>query len=295
MNKRVTVIIPTHKGSQYVTSAVESVLNQTYQNIEIIVIDDNGLGTNEQVQTRSRLTEYIDSKRIKYIPHEVNKNGSAARNTGFKNSTGEYICLLDDDDEYYPDKVEREATALDQLSDEWGLVFCSGEGSKKAKSGEILFDVLIHSVVIGSNSFMVRREIWEKLNGFDESFRRHQDYEFTARAASICKIKYIPFVGFKSKETNRNIPKNKNQAQEYRKHYLDKMMPLIHTLPLNKQKIIICCNAMEVTSNGNLLKNKELLQYAKQWTPYFSESVILCVCIMKFFRKIKWSLIRVTR
>lgn len=296
MKKLVSVIIPTHKGSQYIVDAVESVLNQTYSNIEIIVVDDNGLGTDEQIKTKNKLAEYIECRKIKYIPHYVNKNGSAARNTGFKNSTGDYVCLLDDDDEYYPDKVEKEANTLEKLSKEWGMVFCSGEGSsKKAKSGNILFELLIHSVVIGSNSFMIRREIWDRLSGFDESFKRHQDYEFTARVASICKIKYIPFVGFKSKETNRNIPKNINQAQEYRTHYLDMMMTLIHTLPMVKQKIVICCNAMEVTSNGNLLKNNELMQYASQWSPKFSMATVLYVCIMKTFRKIKWYLFQMKR
>ncbi len=175
------------------------------------------------------------------------------------------------------------------------MVYCSMDGSKKAKSGNILYEVLVHSVVIGSNSFMVKRRIWEELNGFDESFRRHQDYEFTARVADICKIKYIPFVGFKSSETFRNNPKNIEQAQSYRAHYLNKMMPLICKFSVTRQKMIICYNAMEVTSKGSLLKINELKNYASQWNPKFGITIILLVSIAKFIRKIKWKIITISR
>ncbi len=286
--KLVSVIIPTHKGSIYICSAVESVLNQTYKNIEIIVVDDNGKDTEEQLKTEQVLTKYILNNKIKYIVHQTNINGSAARNTGFRNSSGDFICLLDDDDEYYPNKVEKEVEALNSLGNEYGMVFCGCEGSDKGKSGDILFDVLIHSVVIGSNSFMIRRDIWEKLNGFDESFKRHQDYEFTARVANITKIKYLKFIGFKTKETKRNNPKNKEQDQLYREHYLNKMQGLIRNFSLRERKFIICCNCMEVTSKGNIFKNHELLDYAKKWEPSFGYCTIWLVIIFKICRKIKW-------
>ncbi len=290
--KLVSVIIPTHQGSKYVKYAVESVLRQSYSNIEIIVVDDNGKGTIEQEKTEKKLKEYIDANKIKYITHLKNINGSAARNTGFKNSFGDYICLLDDDDEYYPDKIEREVRELNLLNDDYGMVFCGTNGSDKGKSGSILFEVLIHSVVIGSNSFMVRRNIWEQLDGFDESFKRHQDYEFTARVASITKIKYIKFVGFKSRLTKRNNPKSTVQAQEYRAHYLDKMIPLIKKFSVSKQKFIICCNCMEVSSKGSLMHINNLLDYASRWYPHFGLLTILKVSIFKFVRRLKWVLIK---
>lgn len=77
--------------------AVESVLSQTYSNIEIIVVDDKGIGTEYQIQTEQELAEYIASDTIQYIQHEVNKNGSAARNTGLQIAQGKYVNFLDDD------------------------------------------------------------------------------------------------------------------------------------------------------------------------------------------------------
>lgn len=293
--KLVSVIIPTYKGSQYIRKAVDSVINQSYRQIEVIVVDDNGVGEIEQQNTWSALRDLIESNQIKYVPHEHNMNGSAARNTGFRNSTGEYICLLDDDDTYYPDKVEKQVNELEQLGEDWGMVYCATNGPRKGKSGHICYDLLIHSAVIGSNSFMIRRSIWEKVDGFDESFRRHQDYEFTARVSSVTKIKYMRFVGFDSVETKRNNPKNLQQQQEQRAHYINKMMYLIKRYPIYKQKLILCYNAMEVTTKGDFRKNDELLLYAAQWNPKFGELTIAFVCVMKAFRRLKWKLVTARR
>ena len=98
MSKLVSVIIPTYSRPDFISRAIESVLNQTYKPIEIIVVDDNGRGTNNQILTEQVLTNFIRSNQIKYIVHEKNKNGSAARNTGAASSHGEYITFLDDDD-----------------------------------------------------------------------------------------------------------------------------------------------------------------------------------------------------
>lgn len=104
----VSVIIPTYARSQYICRAIDSVLNQTYKNIEVIVVDDNGENTENQLATFQTLKSYIDKEQITYITHKTNRNGSAARNTGIFNAKGEYICLLDDDDEFFPEKVEKQ-------------------------------------------------------------------------------------------------------------------------------------------------------------------------------------------
>ena len=82
--KRVSVIIPTYKRSKYLIRAINSILNQTYKNVEIIVVDDNGKNTPDQIETEKELQKYINNKHIIYSVHEKNKNGAAARNTGVK-------------------------------------------------------------------------------------------------------------------------------------------------------------------------------------------------------------------
>ena len=299
MDELVSVIIPTYNGSTLVERAIKSVQCQSYSNIEIIVVDDNGYGTQEQKKTEEAVRRLQEDKRIKYIAHDVNKNGSAARNTGVKASSGQYIALLDDDDEYLPGKIEMEVEALSGLDESWGMVYCSCDKNRgiPKKSGNLLYELLVHTVVIGSNSFLVRRSIWEKVNGFDESFRRHQDFEFTARVAAICKIKGLDECGFiYNSDVGRNKAKNIEQLQEHRKHYIDKMLPLIRTFDVPKQKRIICSNSMQVTSpylkNGNVFVFfRELKKYMRQWEPQCGNFTVFVVIIQKisdrFYKKVK--------
>ena len=197
MNPKVSVIIPTFGGEKFVCRAVESVLSQTYKNVEIIVVDDNGRGTEKQVDTEKVLSRYIDAGKIKYICHDVNKNGSAARNTGLKNSDGEYISFLDDDDVFLPEKIERQVLLLSNLSEDFAAVYCSHktflndkyiEYYKASASGSLLYDNLVHKIEIATTSLLIRRSVCEELKGFDETFFRHQDWEFVDRIAAKYKI-----------------------------------------------------------------------------------------------------------
>ena len=95
---KVSIIIPTYGGSESLLKSVDSVLLQDYSEFEIIVVDDNDPDTDARKKTELLMGKYTNDPRVKYIKHERNKNGSAARNTGFIESEGEYICLLDDDD-----------------------------------------------------------------------------------------------------------------------------------------------------------------------------------------------------
>lgn len=303
MEPKVSVIIPTHKGSGVVERAVDSVLRQTYRNIEVIVVDDNGRLSEEQVKTEEVLKTYINDGLIKYVPHEVNINGSAARNTGVKNSIGEYITLLDDDDEYLPDKVEMQVKCFENLSNEYGMVYCGiqvnypNNSYKRIPltSGDLFLDLLFHYVVIGSDTLMVRRTCFEEIDGFDESFRRHQDFEFTARIAKKWKIKAIEKVGVVSYELNRNNPTQHDIQVEHRRHYLEKMLPIMKELPKRTQRDVISVNL--VMLHGNDLRKfkffkvyreiiKESQNILDDYNFYdFLRSIILVECHKLFGKK----------
>ena len=203
MIKLVSVVIPTYKRSEFLLRTIESVLNQTYKNIEILVVDDNGLGTEFQKETQEKLQSLIDSGSITYIPHEINKNGSAARNTGFKASKGEFINFLDDDDELMPDKIEKQVETLELCGLEYGATYCNStvkriqnisrklivKSSHYIQEGDVLEVYLLDCCCFGTSSLLFRREIVETLNGFDESYIRHQDVELLTRFFTISKIK----------------------------------------------------------------------------------------------------------
>lgn len=115
---KVSVVIPTYKRPKYLKRALDSVLRQTYKNIEIIVVDDNNSDDEYRIETEKFMKKFNDS-RIKYIKHERNKNGSAARNTGIKNSSGKYITFLDDDDEFADQRIEKLVQCMENLDESW--------------------------------------------------------------------------------------------------------------------------------------------------------------------------------
>jgi glycosyltransferase involved in cell wall biosynthesis len=121
----VSVIIPTYKRPALLGRAVRSVLTQTYDPVEIIVVDDNPEGTPSRRETEAVMREFMEERRVRYVKHAVNQGGSAARNTGIQLARGEFISFLDDDDEYLPTKIERqyERFVTSEIPN-LGIVFC---------------------------------------------------------------------------------------------------------------------------------------------------------------------------
>ena len=102
----VSIVIPVYNGALYIRDAIESALGQTYKNIEIIVVDDGSTDNLEET-----LAPYVKQKKVRYF-HRENKGLSAARNTGIKESRGEYVALLDADDIFLPQKIGTQIECL---------------------------------------------------------------------------------------------------------------------------------------------------------------------------------------
>lgn len=94
----VSVIIPTYKRPQMLGRAIDSVLSQNYENLEVVVVDDNTDDDEFRLETIRFMAKYASDSRVKYIKHRINQNGSSARNSGILHAKGEYIAFLDDDD-----------------------------------------------------------------------------------------------------------------------------------------------------------------------------------------------------
>jgi len=197
----VSVIIPTYKRNEMLGRAIQSVLNQTYNNIEVIVVDDNDSKTIYRKNTEEIMKRYSNDNRVKYIKHAENKNGAAARNTGIRNSQGDFIAFLDDDDEFFEDKISLQVNRLNVLDSSWGGIYCAcqtyQEGIKKTAymnytEGNLCKELLLmeNSIFAGS-TLLIRREVIQELKGFDESFTRHQDWELLVRFFRKYKIAYI--------------------------------------------------------------------------------------------------------
>lgn len=200
-DKLVSVIIPTYKRPDYLVRAVDSVLNQTYKNVEVVVADDNSDGDEGRLATEKVMARYSGDSRVIYCKHAVNKNGSAARNTGIKASHGAYIAFLDDDDEMLPERIELMVSRLEEMGAEYGACYSDfrkimpggiSQTCGENREGDLHRAALMRSLYFcpGSN-LLARAELVRKIGGFDEDFRRNQDVEFLARLTKITKLCYV--------------------------------------------------------------------------------------------------------
>lgn len=195
MSELVTVVIPTYKRPHMLKRAILSVMNQTYSNIEIIVVDDNGKGTDSQIASERVIREF--GEKVRYIVHDVNCNGSAARNSGWKQATGKYITFLDDDDEIADDKLEKQVNCLENLDASWGACYTGYHMVRKGytlkgltdQEGEVYHQALARNMYVGSGSnLLLRKSVVDEVNGYDPDFRRNQDIEFMARVFEHYKL-----------------------------------------------------------------------------------------------------------
>lgn len=196
-NKKVSVIIPAYNASSFIGQAIDSILGQTYQDIEIIVVDDGSADA-----TKDIVAQYGD--RVTYI-YQENQGHAISRNVGMKNSMGEYCAFLDADDQWLPEKIERQVKVLNERP-EVGIVHCDikkvdADGNfipkykenEKYKTGDIFPYLLTRKGHIATSSAIFRRECVEKLGGFDETVREFgsEDREFWLRICKHYKVVHV--------------------------------------------------------------------------------------------------------
>lgn len=206
MESLVSIIIPTYKRPNTLSRAINSVLNQTYQNIEVIVVDDNHPDSDERKKTATTMRQYENNSKVIYIQHPQNRNGSAARNTGLRNSHGDFIMFLDDDDEFFSEKIAYQVKVMNDRDNSWGVSYTGFEKqftnkithSSNHREGNLLVDALMRNLFLAAGSnLMIRRTVCEEINGFNESFPRNQDLEFLVRILQKYKIAYCDYKGLR--------------------------------------------------------------------------------------------------
>jgi glycosyltransferase involved in cell wall biosynthesis len=195
-NPAISVIIPTYNRSHLIGKSIQSVLNQTYSNFELIVVDDGSTdGTGEVVKA-------INDKRLKYILCNKNIGAAAARNVGIRLAKGDFIAFQDDDDEWLPKKLEKQIEIIEKSSPEVGVVYtalCRKKGnkniyipskSKKTKKGNI-HKSLLEGNFVSTQTIFVRRDCFEIAGMFDENLPRLQDWELVIRLSKYYLFELI--------------------------------------------------------------------------------------------------------
>lgn len=229
---RISIIIPTYKGSDVITRAVDSVLAQEVDcGFEVIVVDDNDPSSYERKATETAMQSYSNEERVVYIRHDKNKNGAAARNTGFAHSRGEYICFLDDDDIFLPTKLKKQILYMDShpefgASYTWRLL-PHDELVSYSKTGDLSEELLLLKFTPTTITIMIKRECYEALGGHDENFRRHQDFEFQLRFFQRYKIGVVNEPLSKIIGGANNNQLHGKKLEDLKKYFFESLDPLI--------------------------------------------------------------------
>ncbi|MDD4938655.1 MAG: glycosyltransferase [Candidatus Omnitrophica bacterium] len=193
MNEKpgISVIIPTYNRAQYIREAIDSVLEQSCKDWEIIVVDDGSTDN-----TRDILKAYA---KVRYI-YQKNKGPGAARNLGVRNSRAEHIAFLDSDDLWLPEKLKKQREVLESrpelafvcsqtcvIDDKGKLLFYW----RREKDNKECFEGLREENFISTTTVLMRRECFESVGGFDEKLSNAQDYDLWLRLSKRYGFLYM--------------------------------------------------------------------------------------------------------
>ena len=178
---KVSVIIPTYRRQkEYLIRAINSVLGQTYDNIEVIVVDDNHADSEYRNIVQSVMTLFEDNSSVIYIKNAKNMGGELARNEGINASSGDFITFLDDDDKYLPDKVSNQVhfmlekqcdmcfTNLKIFNENDVIVDYREHKELNDFSKEALLKYHLMKHLTGTPTFMYRADKLKQIGGFDD-------------------------------------------------------------------------------------------------------------------------------
>jgi len=294
MDKLISIVIPTYKRNEILLRAIDSCLTQTYKNIEIIVVDDNDPKSEYRISTEKMMKKYADDERVIYIQHEINKNGAAARNTGIKYAKGEYISFLDDDDYYYPKKIEKQTKFLDEHS-EFDGVYCWREDdvsiNKGKYTGDLSIQLLLNEYMPQTSALMFRRTALIDIGMFNEKFRRHQDVEILLRFFEKYKMGYVPYIGVFMDFGDRSNEIHGMQLEENKERFLNTFSNTIEKVSCGNRKIY---NKILISNYINVICDHLQNGYIKRTLYYFKKAMKLDrVMTITFFTKHALSYIKV--
>jgi glycosyltransferase involved in cell wall biosynthesis len=224
-NPQISIIVPTYNRDDFLPKAIQSILNQTYQDWEAIIVDDGSTDKTEEI------VKGYKKSRIRYIAHKSNLGISTARNTGIKNSKGKYIALLDSDDEWFPEKLSCQMKTFQEEDLKCGVVCTSGYMVKddkvlgvKAIPADLdnFYEKFLFENITWCSSVLIRKECFEKLGLFDEHLDGCEDWEMWIRISKYYKFIFLKTPLIKYLIHSGQISENLSAKIEARKWILFK-------------------------------------------------------------------------
>ncbi len=231
----VSVVIPVYNRAHLLGRSLASVVNQTCQDFEVLVIDDCSS------DDPAAVVRQFDDERIRYVRQPHNQGVAAARNRGLREASAPLVAFLDDDDEWFPEKLEVQLRLFANAPQELGLVYTgvetvsdNGQVTEQvaAARGDLYRELLVRNLLHGGSSAMVRRNVIARVGFFDETLPAIEDYDYWLRICRYYKVDCVsrPLVRYHdlrdpstaqeaSARRSRNIEANlKARALFYEKH-----------------------------------------------------------------------------
>ncbi len=248
----VSVVIPTFNRAHLILKSINSVLQQTYKNIELIIVDDASSDNTEEVVTN------LKDERIRYVKQEKNLGPSVARNKGIELANGKFVAFLDSDDQWYPDKIEKQVNLLMKSDESVGAVFCGMEFydfKTNERIGEHLITVDIKENFTKGKYFLTPpmvtilayKNILQEIGGFDDRLKANEDTEL---AIKICKKYNFALV----KEILVKVTRNHKQLMTNNENYISAREIIFDKHYDFLSKDILFGLAKQI-ANYNILKN----------------------------------------
>lgn len=276
----VSVIIPTHNRAALIGGAIQSVLDQTYQDFEIIVVDDGSTDN-----TQETLEPF--QSRIRYF-HQENQGPSSARNTGIKRAEGKYIAFLDSDDLWLPSKLHKQMTVFHASPGDLGVVYCGVYYVDRQTEVTIkttipnykgnVFDVIINK---GSgpttSASVVKKECFEKVGMFDETLVSYEDTDLWLRISQYYTFDYVEECLVRFLRNHRQLTTDGESFLRGRERFLDKYA---HILPrLTKSKLYYMIGNAYFLRNEMKIGRRSMVMSVVSYPLFFKSYLCLFVSL----------------
>ncbi len=240
----ISVVIPTHNRSDLIQRAVKSATNQTYNDIEVIVVSDGCTdNTKEVVEVLIQ-----EDKRIKFMEYAPAKGGNVARNMGIAAAKGDYVAFLDDDDEWFIDKLEKQMDVFN-MDAEIGLVYTGIKAiyikeqvsyiSRPIYSGDLSRIILLDNYIGTTSTVIMKSELLNSCGVFDNSFGAMQDYDLWTRICQKTKVGVVsePLINYYNYPGNNQISQQTQKYEDAFAYLSEKYFDLYSKLSTDEKKI----------------------------------------------------------
>ncbi len=296
----VSVIIPTYRRSEMLDRAIKSVLNQSYPDLELLLVNDNIPDDAYSQSLLQRVKAYENDARFRLILQEKHINGAAARNVGIKQAKGEYIAFLDDDDWWEPDKIKIQLDTLSRLPEEWGGVSCKYSfvdrngrvigRSLDYRDGNLYIDILNLITDVTTCSLLLRHTALDETGYFDEALLRHQDYQLLVNFTSRYKLKLVREYLLNIDVSDEQNRPDGQKLLEHKKRFFESVSPVLSQLSEQEKRCIHCMHHFEV--GYVFLKNRDIKNGIRYSASIFKSPKAFGLACKKILKKMKETMTR---